>query len=175
MHRDDDRPFERPAAAGPQQGSLDLVIIGCGHLLRGDDGVGPMLIERLAMDSIPEGIGLIDGGTDGMGVANSMRGARRVIIVDAASTGQPPGTILRVPGEELEGRTAPAAFDTHQLRWDNALSLCRWLLGEDYPEDVTVFLIETAQTDYGAPLSGAVAEAMERVQAIIAAEWVGVV
>jgi hydrogenase maturation protease len=134
-----------------------------------------MLIERLATEPIPSGIELIDGGTDGVGVATSMRGARRVMIVDAASTGQPPGTILRVPGEELEGRTAPAALDTHRLRWDQALSLGRWLLGDDYPDDVTVFLIEIAQTDHGAPLSSAVAEAMERVRAIITTEWVGVV
>jgi hydrogenase maturation protease len=133
-----------------------------------------MLIERLATEPIPAGIELIDGGTNGLGVATSMRGARQVIIVDAASTGQPPGTILRVSGEELEGRTAPAALDTHRLRWDQALSLGRWLLDDDYPDDVTVFLIEIAQTDYGAPLSSAVVEAMERVRAMIRSVWIGV-
>jgi hydrogenase maturation protease len=146
-------------------------VIGCGNALRGDDAVGPMLIERLAAAPIPEGVVLVDGGTDGLGVAATMRSAHRVIIVDAASTGQPPGTILRVPGEELVGRTAPAAFDTHRLGWNHALSLGHWLLGDDYPDEVTVFLIEIARTDHGTPLSGAVAGALDRLEALITVEW----
>ena len=78
------------------------VVVGCGNLLRGDDAVGPTLIRHLWEDGVPESVTLVDGGTAGMDVAFKMRGARRVVIVDAAATGAEPGTIYRVPGEELE-------------------------------------------------------------------------
>ena len=45
------------------------LIIGCGNLLRGDDGVGPILIRRLwEIDRLPPHIRLADGGTGGMDV-----------------------------------------------------------------------------------------------------------
>ena len=38
----------------------------------------------------------------GMDVAFQMRGAKQVVIVDASATGAKPGTVYRVPGEELD-------------------------------------------------------------------------
>ena len=74
------------------------MVIGCGHMLRGDDAVGPILIRHLWNDGVPDGVTIVDGGTAGMDVAFKMRGARHVILVDAATTGAEPGTIYRVPG-----------------------------------------------------------------------------
>ncbi|PMP83831.1 MAG: peptidase M52, partial [Roseiflexus castenholzii] len=35
---------------------MKTLIIGCGNLLRGDDGVGPILIRRLWEIGLPEGV-----------------------------------------------------------------------------------------------------------------------
>jgi hydrogenase maturation protease len=79
----------------------DLLVVGCGNILRGDDAVGPVLVRRLWEDGVPDHVRMVDGGTAGMDVAFQMRGARRVVIVDASATGEKPGTIYRVPGEEI--------------------------------------------------------------------------
>ena len=63
---------------------MDTLVIGCGNLLRGDDGVSPILIRRMWEIGLPAGVRVADGGTAGMDVAFKMRGADRVIIVDAA-------------------------------------------------------------------------------------------
>ncbi|HEY8395052.1 MAG TPA: hydrogenase maturation protease [Thermaerobacter sp.] len=140
------------------------VIIGCGNLLRGDDGVGPLLIRRLWELGPPPGVRLADGGTAGMDVAFQIEGATEVIIVDACRTGAPPGTIFEVPGDEVE--TPPlTAINLHAFRWDHAIAFGRWLLKDRFPRQVTVFLIEAENVEPGMGLSPAVQAAMERLAA----------
>lgn len=74
------------ASDGGETG-CQVLVIGCGNLLRGDDGVGPILVRHLWERGIPPGAQIVDGGTAGMDVAFRMRGARRVVLVDAARTG----------------------------------------------------------------------------------------
>jgi hydrogenase maturation protease len=141
----------------------DTLIIGCGSLLRGDDGVGPILIRQLWELGLPEGVRVADGGTAGMDVAFKMRGADRVIIVDACRTGAEPGTLYKVPGEQLEQLPPLEGINLHAFRWDHALAFGRWLLKDDYPQDITVYLIEGEDFGHGAPLSPAVQASMERL------------
>lgn len=144
---------------------MDTLVIGCGNLLRGDDGVGPILIRQLWELGLPEGMRVADGGTAGMDVAFKMRGADQVIIVDACRTGAEPGTLYQVPGEQLEQLPPLEGINLHAFRWDHALAFGRWLLKDEYPRDITVYLIEGAEFGHGAPLSPAVQASMERLAA----------
>lgn len=60
----------------------DVLVVGCGNLLRGDDGVGPILVRHPWERGVPDGARLVDGGTAGMDVAFQMRGAGWVVIID---------------------------------------------------------------------------------------------
>jgi hydrogenase maturation protease len=141
----------------------ELLVIGCGSILRGDDAVGPVLIRTLFTRGVPDGVRLVDGGTAGMDVAFGMRGAARVVIVDASSTGAAPGTVYRVPAEELSELPPIDGLHTHNFRWDHALSFSSWLLGPQKPTDITVFLIEAERFDPGAELTERVAAGMDQV------------
>ncbi len=154
--------------------SCDTLIVGCGNLLRGDDGVGPILVRHLWERGVPDGVRLVDGGTAGMDAAFQMRGAARVIIVDASRTGAPPGTLYRVPGAELENLPPLEGLHSHAFRWDHALAFAHWLLKDEYPTDVTVYLIEAAQVDPGADLSAPVRAAMAEVADLITRDWTAV-
>ncbi|MCW1957623.1 MAG: hydrogenase maturation protease [Mycobacterium sp.] len=144
-----------------------VLVIGCGNLLRGDDGVGPVLIRHLWDRGVPDGAKLVDGGTAGMDVGFQMRGAGRVVIVDASSTGVAAGTVYRVPGEELTELPPLQGLHTHSFRWDHAIPFARWALGDACPTDITVFLIEAADMQMGADLSAPVSAAMEQVIELI--------
>lgn len=148
----------------------DTLVVGCGNLLRGDDAAGPVLVRLLAERGTPEGVRLIDGGTAGMDVAFAMKGARRVVVVDASSIGVDPGTVHRVPGAELTDLRPPEG-NLHRFRWDQALGFAQWLLKDEYPEDVTVWLIEGESFEIGAPLSPAVQASVEQVASSILMEW----
>ena len=142
--------------------ATDTLVVGCGNLLRGDDAAGPVLVRVLADRDLPPGVRLVDGGTAGMDVAFAMRGARRVILVDASNVGVEPGLVHRVPGSELVDLTPPEG-NLHRFTWDQALGFAQWLLKDEYPDDVTVYLVEGASFDVGAPLSPEVEAAVERI------------
>lgn len=148
-----------------------VLVVGCGNLLRGDDGVGPVLIRHLWDRGVPDGARLVDGGTAGMDVGFQMRGAKQVVIVDASTTGAAPGTIYRMPGEELNDLPPLSGLHTHSFRWDHAIPFARWALGEACPTDITVFLIEIAEMEMGADLSGPVEAAMEQVIGLIERDY----
>ncbi|MFO0939606.1 MAG: hydrogenase maturation protease [Pirellulales bacterium] len=129
------------------------LIIGCGNLLRGDDAIGPVLIRRLWQRGLPPGCLCADGGTGGMDVAFQMRNIPHVILVDASKTNSPPGSIFEIPGEEVEQLPPLTGINTHSFRWDHALAFGRWLLKDDYPERITVYLIEGERFEIGEQLS----------------------
>lgn len=147
-----------------------ILIIGCGNLLRGDDSVGPVMIRRLWELGLPQDVFCCDGGTAGMDVAFQMRGKDKVIIIDAARTGETPGTIYKVPGSELENLPPLTDIHTHNFRWDNALAFGRWLLKDEYPQDITVYLIEGENFEFGETLSPKIKEAMEKLSVKLLAE-----
>lgn len=147
-----------------------IAVIGCGNLNRSDDGVGPEVLRALrSRDSLPGAqVRLLDAGTDGMGVMFSARGCSSLIVVDSCQSGSEPGTIFEVPGDELQVQHQPS-LTLHDFRWDHALFAGHRMFGQDFPDDVTVFLIEAGTLDFGIGLSPVVAKAAERVTARIEA------
>jgi hydrogenase maturation protease len=141
----------------------DTLIIGCGNLLRGDDAVGPVLIRHLWELGIPADVHCADGGTGGMDVAFQMRGVRHVILIDACVSGSEPGSLFCLPADAVEHLPPVAGINLHAFRWDHALSFAHWLLKEDYPREITVYLIEAKSLVIGDPLSDPVDAAMRNL------------
>jgi hydrogenase maturation protease len=137
----------------PTRLDVHTLIIGCGNLLRGDDAAGPVLIQRMWQRGLPPRVHCADGGTGGMDVAFQMRGVAEVILVDACRSGSTPGTLFELPGSEVEQLPPLAGLNLHAFRWDHALAFARWLLKDDYPRQITVFLVEGGSFEVGAPLS----------------------
>lgn len=137
-------------------------VIGCGNPNRSDDGVGPHVISLLRGRDLSDHVTLFDGGTDGMGVMYQARGASRLIIVDARAPEGEPGAVYEVPGEVLEA-PPPQTLNLHDFRWDHALYAGRKIYGDDFPQDVAVFLIEAASLDLGLEISDPVRAAAEKV------------
>lgn len=160
---------EETEARGPET-TCRLLVVGCGNLLRSDDGVGPILVRHLWERGVPDEVRLVDGGTAGMDVAFQMQGAERVILVDACTSGHDPGTVFKLPGPEVEDLPPLSGLHTHMFRWDNALAFARWLLGDGYPTDITVYLVEAGSFEPGGALSPEVRAGMEKVLALIEKE-----
>ena len=152
-------------------GPAQTLIIGCGNILRGDDAAGPVFIRRLWDRGLPQGVRCADGGTGGMDVAFQMRGVPEIIVIDACRSGSAPGSLFQVPGSELEHLPPVAGINLHAFRWDHALAFARWLLKEEYPQNITVFLVEAKQLEIGAPLSPAVDDALKRLEELFVEKW----
>ena len=142
---------------------MGTLVIGCGNLLRGDDAAGPVLIRRMWDRGLPDGVQCADGGTDGMDVAFQMRGVEHVILVDACASGSEPGAVFEVPGSEVENLPPLTDINLHAFRWDHAIAFGRWLLKDDYPENVTAYLIEGKNFEVGEGLSPPVDRAVDQL------------
>ncbi len=135
------------------------LVIGLGHPDRGDDAVGTVVAERLsertlagvtvlALGETAHLLDVIDRGDD-------------VVIVDAALSGAPPGTIHYFDANA--GPLPPAMFavSTHAMGLAGAMELAR-TLGQ-LPKRCIVYAIEGASFDLGQPLSPKVAAAIDDV------------
>ena len=145
-------------------------IIGCGNRNRCDDGVGPYVVDLLRSRNLPEDVALFDAGTNGMDVLYRARGVQQLIIVDAQAPGRTPGAIYEVPGGLLAsaGDDRAQSLTLHDFRWDHALYAGRQIYGDDFPKDVSVFLVEAASLDLGLDLTAPVAAAADKVVTMIA-------
>lgn len=150
---------------GVRMNQGELTIIGCGNPNRSDDGAGVAVVRRL-MDRLGgargEGTRLFDAGTNGMQVMFEARGAGELVLVDASSSGSEPGSIFEVPGEVLQNVPAPER-GLHGFRWDHALYAGKKIYGRDFPDRVTVYLIESRTLELGIGLSAPVEHAVARV------------
>ncbi|ABA23552.1 Peptidase M52, hydrogen uptake protein [Trichormus variabilis ATCC 29413] len=142
-----------------------LTIIGCGNLNRSDDAVGVIIAQRLqkylAENPRPH-VQVYDCGTAGMEVMFQARGSKQLVIIDASSTGSEPGAVFKVPGEELAALPEPS-YNLHDFRWDHALAAGKKIFPDDFPQDVTVYLIEAANLDFGLELSPVVEKSADVV------------
>ena len=61
----------------------NLLILGLGNTIMGDEGVGVAIVEELKKGPLPEGVEMLDGGTMGMALTYKLAAYKRVLVVDA--------------------------------------------------------------------------------------------
>jgi hydrogenase maturation protease len=99
-----------------------------------------------------------------------MRGVERVILLDACVSGAAPGSLFRVPAEQVATTPPLTGINLHAFRWDHALAFAKWLLKEDYPQQIDVYLAEAAALEFGAPLSAEIEQAAAKLMPLLRAE-----
>lgn len=144
-------------------------MIGVGNPYRGDDGVGPAVLDLLARRGMPAGV-LVESTGDTAALIEAWDGARLAIVVDAVRA-EParPGRVHRVVARGvLSGQ--PAA-SSHGLGLGEAVELAR-AIGR-LPATLVLYAIEIGELTYGAELSAPVGAAAQRVARHIAAGTFG--
>ncbi len=71
------------------------LVVGLGNILMGDEGVGVHAVRALERHALPPGVECLDGGTGGFTLLEPLESADRIILIDAAADGNPPGTVTR--------------------------------------------------------------------------------
>jgi hydrogenase maturation protease len=142
-----------------------LTIIGCGNPLRADDGVGVWLAQRLqdylAQNPNPN-VKIYDCGTAAIDIVHLALGSDRLILMDASIPGTQPGAIQERSGAQLHLSPA-SSYNLHEFRWHHAIATGRQLYPDQFPEAITVYLIEALSLDFGASLSAVVRQASEQL------------
>jgi coenzyme F420 hydrogenase subunit delta len=144
------------------------LILGCGNVLRGDDGFGPQVIAHLRQrGSIPEDVAVLDAGT-GVGeilldIGLFPENLKRIAVVDALDCGQPAGTISVLPLARV-----PQRMMTHlSLHQEPSARLLREL--EELGAKVTLVTVQpesipdSVRIGLSAPVERVVSQASELI------------
>jgi len=142
-----------------------ILILGLGNPLLGDEGIGVRVVEELKGLELPDGVVVVEGGTTGLGLIGLMEGYERVIIVDAADMGHPPGRVVRFTPLEVQLKTAEAPLSLHQIGLEEVLALAEAL--EVAPAELVIIGIQPSQLEVGAGLSPEVERAIPQIIRII--------
>ncbi len=128
----------------------DILILGVGNVLLGDEGVGVYVAQRLQKMPLPPNVEVIDGGTAGFELIEFFFGKRKIIIVDAVQTDDEVGSIFRFAPEEAELHWEKP-FSSHQTGVHELLHLAQRL--EPRPEIVVYSIVPSAIEGVTANLS----------------------
>ena len=146
----------------------DTLILGIGNLLMTDDGVSVRVIHLLRERySFPETVTVLDGGTLGLDLLHHLEGIRRLLVVDAVETGGPPGTLVRLTGDEIN-----IAFRTklspHQMGLQDLLLVAE--LRGFSPKEMVLLGVQPGEIGMGTELTPEVKGRMEPLKAGVLAE-----
>ncbi|GAA3560521.1 hydrogenase 3 maturation endopeptidase HyCI [Nonomuraea rosea] len=127
------------------------VVIGLGNDYRGDDGAG-LAVARLLCGM---GVSAVENGGDPAELIEAWTGADVAIVIDAAGSGEPPGTVRC---HRSLGHLPGGGASTHALSLADAVTLAGML--DRLPGELVVYTVEGAGFDLGAGMSEPVAAAV---------------
>lgn len=77
-----------------------VLVAGIGNIFMGDDGFGCEVAQRLARDTLPDGVDVVDFGIRGMDLSYAlMDGYALAILIDTMQRGVKPGTVCVIEPE----------------------------------------------------------------------------
>lgn len=149
----------------------DTLVLGIGNLIMTDDGVGVRVVQHLRERyRFPENVTVLDGGTLGLDLLPYLEGVKRLLVVDAVATGGPPGTLVRLTGEEIA-----VAFRTklspHQTGLQDLLLVAE--LQGFAPEEMILLGVQPGEIGMGIGLTPPVAAQVEDLVAGVLEELGG--
>jgi hydrogenase maturation protease len=128
------------------------LIICLGNPLMRDEGIGVRLASELSprLADHPD-VEVLDLGTGGLTVMHAIAGRERVVFVDCAIMGEPPGVIRRFTPEEVHSKKVRTRYSLHEGDLLDTLKLAH-SLGE-CPGNIVIFGIEPKEVAPGEGLT----------------------
>lgn len=143
-------PFESPP---------DVVVLGMGNVLIGDDAFGPHVVRMLdAAYEFEPGVAVLDVGTPGLDLTPYIGGSRALVVVDTVAVDGPRGRIHRYVKSDLLEKPPVPRIGPHDPGLEDALFMLE--LDDRAPEDVVLLGVTPEKTETGIGLSPAVREAV---------------
>ncbi|MCF8284497.1 MAG: hydrogenase maturation protease [Sphingobacteriales bacterium] len=102
----------------------NILVLGIGNYLMGDEGIGVHVANRLEKEMIP-GIDVVDGGTGGFHLLGFFENYEHVILIDATLDKNPIGTIRLI--KPRFANDFPPAMSTHDIGLKDMVSALQLL------------------------------------------------
>ena len=100
---------------------MKTLVLGLGNILMGDEGIGVYAVRDLEKHALPPNVECLDGGTGGFTLLEPLENADRIILIDAASDGNPIGTVTRTTPRF--SRDYPPTLTAHDVGMKDLLDM----------------------------------------------------
>jgi hydrogenase maturation protease len=120
----------------------NILILGIGNYLMGDEGVGVHVVNQLQKELLPEGIDVLDGGTGGFHLLEYFENYHHIVLIDATLDDHVTGTIRLI--KPKFATDFPPAMSTHDIGLKDLVSALQ-LLDKMPKIDLFVVSIESIQ------------------------------
>jgi hydrogenase maturation protease len=155
-------------------GAFDTLVLGIGNVLYADEGFGVRAVEALnARYTFPDGVRVMDGGTQGIFLLPWVRSAHRLLIFDAVDFGMAPATLKLVRGDDVPRYMGAKKVSMHQAGFQEVLASAD--LTESLPAELVLVGVQPELlNDYGGSLTDGVKAQVEPAIALacrVLAEW----
>lgn len=127
-----------------------LKIISLGNELRGDDGIGPRILELLKDIKHPIPIKFINAGADAFILLEHLVDSVPIVLLDCARMGKQAGTVVKFDVSDVNLNQTNNNIALHGFSFAEVLSLAK-NVGE--PASCMVVAIEPKIVEHGAELS----------------------
>ena len=154
---------------GIEAAASRVLVLGIGNVLWADEGFGVRCVEALHQrHALPEGVSLLDGGTQGLYLLDHVCAADHVLVLDAIDYKLAPGT-LRLFRDADVPVWADTMMSLHQASFMELLSLAR--LRGRFPEKITLIGVQPdVLDDLGGSLSPLVRARLDEAVELAVAE-----
>ncbi len=127
----------------------DVLVLGVGNILLGDEGVGVHVVRELKKEKLPGSVELMDAGTALFSIVHLLKKRKKVIFVDAAKGGGKPGTIYRILPSQIKNEHNKI-LSMHEMGLRECLVT---LEQEGVFQDIVIIGVEPDLIDWGVQLS----------------------
>jgi hydrogenase maturation protease len=147
----------------------DVLLLGIGNILLGDDGLGSWFATTFPQRyHVPPNLEVIEGGTLGLELLDRIAGRRALVVVDAVAThGGKAGDVVRLAGDSVLVSLG-TKMSTHDIALRDLLAAA--LLLDCLPETVVVCGIEPEPIAPQVALSAAVRAALPALELLVLSE-----
>lgn len=121
------------------------IVIGLGNPLMADEGIGTAIVAALA-GLVEAGtlttpnVEYLDGGCGGMYLLHSIAGRKKVILLDCAKMGLPPGTLRRFTPDQVNTVKQMTHLSLHEVDILRVIELAE--LTQQCPDEIIIFGIQ---------------------------------
>lgn len=152
-----------------QNNEKKVLVLGVGNFLCGDDGIGPILAERMIplFEDDPD-LELLNGGAIGLGLIYLFETYTNIIFIDAVDLKARPGTVFKFTLDDLGKALDEDKLSSHQSD-PYELMLYAKTIGYS-PENVVILGIQIDQLEPKIGLSEALLSQLDKIEELICAE-----
>lgn len=111
-----------------------LGVLGIGNTLKGDDGIGVVLVNRISEEDFSGDVEFQEVGTSGLNILHYLKDLDKALIIDALRSDGEPGSSIFFRPDEVEDSIKVRS--THDANLLEAIELSE-TLGER-PEEITI-------------------------------------